>query len=81
MLQNIGKQLKNRKYWYEIGFKQIISISIQKPFPQETSYKLKKHQTFRKHPVRPLNVLRTFNLSPVYRGLHKQHLPLKNKTF
>ena len=46
-------------------------------FPVDTGRKLNVHKTFRRRPVRLLNVLYTFNLRPVSRGLRSSEI----KTF
>ena len=43
-------------------------LPIPPPYPVDTGRKLNVHKTFRRRPGRLLNVLCTFNLSPVSTG-------------
>ena len=54
------------------------SLKLQKsPFPIDTGCKLGVHKMFRSLSRRPLNILYTFNLHIVSRGLHQA----RNKVF
>lgn len=54
------------------------SFKLQRsPFPIDTGWKLDVHKTFRSLSRRPLNILYTFNLHIVSRGLHQA----RNKVF